>query len=1222
DIQTELLPTPLKFHYTFNLRELSRLLQGLLQSSPERFKGPKKFLRLWRHECLRVFRDRMVDEEDVATINNIILSHMNNAFSDEVNYASMDPILFGDYWAVASEQDPRLYEDMQDYEVCKAIVEELLYNYRKTEGNMEMVLFNDALEHLGAIHRILRLDGGHALLVGVSGSGKKCLAKLAAYITNVKTFEIVLHRGYHEAEFREDLKTLYTNMSTNKDDHMFLVCEELIRDESFLELINNMLTTGFVSALFCEEEKDTIQENLWPEAEAAIRAEAIASGNMNALINKETVWNYFRSSCASRLHLVLCMNPTGDTLRTRCRDFPGIAKCTTIDWYFPWPEQALYAVACSLIDPKFSYSILSSPTFDSENIAQKKRLQGGLEKLRETAIQIEQLNVKLAVQKVVLEEKTSSCEMLMAEINEATVVATTKKTQAQEKSAELAKQAKIIVAEKDEAEAALAEALPTVEAARNALDELEKNDVTEIRAFATPPKPVQMVGEALCHILQASEISWKAARGLMADANFISILQQMDVEAIPLKNIQNLKDLIAKRKMTYDDVRLASKAGGGFYKFVLAVITFHDVAREVRPKRERVKALEREYNKAKRDLQKLTDEVAQLEETLFSLRRQFDSAQTEMENLKKEMDVMRRQLMVAQKLTAGLGSEKERWIQELANLGSEQKCLLGSSLVASAFLCYLGPFTFEFRERLLYEEWLSSIIHDGIPVTDNLRVNTLLATEVEVALWNSQGLPSDELSTQNAILVTKGPTCPVCIDPQGQASRWLKEMGKNLKDEPRSIRITTQNDPNFLRTVENAIKLGLACLIEGVEESLDPALNNIIARNTRVDKGREIVMLGDREVEYDPNFRLYLVTKLSNPHFSATLYSRALIINYTVTLTGLEDHENKRVLKELEDRLLLELATQTGNILDNWELIGTLEDAKNKAVDVSKQLAQGAVVAKDVERQRDSFRPAARRGAILFFVLADLSMVGPMYQFSLSAYLTVFLKALKKAMPHSSLPKRLSNIKNALTYATYCYGCMGIFEEHKMLLSFELAIRLQQDEKLIRPKELAFLVRGNVALAEHSHPPPYPWIPETVWRDLVYLSAFIPRRFGKLIKDIRTMGDQWKKWFEAKNPEVLPYPGRYKKLRPFVRLCLIRCWRIDRIPSAITHYVVKVLGKQYVEPPITNLADVLPATSPTIPIVLIVQPGSDPQSQLANLAQQMELGHSGIKYLSMGQGQE
>ncbi|TGZ71294.1 hypothetical protein CRM22_002727 [Opisthorchis felineus] len=1295
EIRDEMLPTPLKFHYTFSMRELSRLLQGLLQSSSERFKGPKKFLRLWRHECLRVFRDRMVDETDVAEINDIILQRMNEAFSDEVSYASMDPILFGDYWAAASEEDARLYEDMQDYEVCKAIVEELLFGYRETEGNMDLVLFNDALEHLGAIHRILRLDGGHALLVGLSGSGRRSLAKLAAYIAEVKTFEILLRRGYSENEFREDLKALYTTMSTDKDDHMFLLPEEHIQNESFLELINNMLTTGFVNSLFGEEEKDEIQQNIWTEAEARIRAEAQAAGALTVLVNKETVWSYFRGNCASRLHIVLCMNPAGDTLRTRCRDFPGIVKCTTIDWFFPWPEQALYAVACSLIDPKFSQ--VPSPYWEAvitnvvnihrsvqnasmeykrqlrrinyvtatnyilfitgflklledktnENIAQQKRLQGGLEKLHETAIQIDELNVKLAVQKVVLEEKTTSIEALIEEINEATVIATAKKTQAQEKSVELGKQAKVIVAEKKEAETALAEALPAVEAARNALDELEKNDVTEIRAFATPPKPVQMVGEALCHILQANEISWKAARGLMADANFISTLQQMDVEAIPLKNIQNLKDLIAKRKMTYDDVRSASKAGGGFYKFVLAVITFHDVAREVRPKRERVKALERDYNKARRDLQRLQEEVVQLEETLFNLRRQFSAAQTEMENLKKEMEVMRRQLMAAQKLTEGLGSEKERWISEVASLKKEQKCLLGDSLIAAAFLCYLGPFTSEFRDRLLCKEWLIPMIQDEIPVTEDLQVNNILATEVEVALWNSQGLPSDELSVQNAILTLKGPTCPVCIDPQGQASRWIKEMGRNPKDDSRSARVTTQNDPNFLRTVENSIKQGLACIIEGVEETLDPALNNLIARNTRVEKGREVVMLGDREVEYDPNFRLYLVTKMSNPHFSPTLYSRALIINYTVTLTGLEgqllsalvkhEHreleerrealiletsENKRILKELEDRLLLELATQTGNILDNWELIGTLEDTKNKAVDVGRQLAQGAIVSKDVERQRDAFRPAARRGAILFFVLADLAMVGPMYQFSLSAYLTVFLKALKKAMPHSSLPKRLSNIKNALTYATYCYGCMGVFEEHKMLLSFELALRLQQDENMIRLKELAFLVRGNVALSDHLHPQPHAWIPDTVWRDLVYMSAFLPKHFSKLPKDVRILGDQWEKWFESKNPEVQPYPGRYAKLRPFLRLCLIRCWRMDRIPMAIVHYVVKVLGKQYVDPPITNLADVLASTNPTIPIVLIVQPGSDPQTQLANLAQQLEFGHTRIKYLSMGQGQE
>ncbi|CAH8821196.1 unnamed protein product, partial [Trichobilharzia szidati] len=107
----------------------------------------------------------------------------------------------------------------------------LMSEYQESEGNLGVVLFNDALEHLSAMHRILRLDGGHALLIGISGSGKKCLARLAAFIAKIKPFEIILRRGYHEGEFREDLKKLYTAMSTTKEDYMFLVSEEHIRDE-------------------------------------------------------------------------------------------------------------------------------------------------------------------------------------------------------------------------------------------------------------------------------------------------------------------------------------------------------------------------------------------------------------------------------------------------------------------------------------------------------------------------------------------------------------------------------------------------------------------------------------------------------------------------------------------------------------------------------------------------------------------------------------------------------------------------------------------------------------------------------------------------------------------------------------------------------------------------------------------------------------------------------
>ena len=98
---------------------------------------------------------------------------------------------------------------------------------------------------------------------------------------------------------------------------------------------------------------------------------------------------------------------------------------------------------------------------------------------------------------------------------------------------------------------------------------------------------------------------------------------------------------------------------------------------------------------------------------------------------------------------------------------------------------------------------------------------------------------------------------------------------------------------------------------------------------------------------------------------------------------------NKRLLKELEDSLLRELVTSTGNMLDNVELVQTLEDTKAKASEVAEKLKLGESTAVEIDKNRDTYRPAAKRGAILFFVLSEMASVNSMYQYSLTAYLEV-----------------------------------------------------------------------------------------------------------------------------------------------------------------------------------------------------------------------------------------
>lgn len=213
-IIVELPPTPSKFHYIFNLRDLSRIYNGLVLTTPERFQTVSQIIRVWRNEALRVVSDRLITEEDKTVVHNIMSRLVNDEpqLKDSSEYVFRDPIMFGDYRNALEIGEPRIYEDLQDYEASKALFEQILAEYNESNTPMNLVLFDDAVEHATRIHRCIRIDQGNALLVGVGGSGKQSLTKLAAYAAGCEIFEIKLSRGYNEQSFRDDLKVLYNKL--------------------------------------------------------------------------------------------------------------------------------------------------------------------------------------------------------------------------------------------------------------------------------------------------------------------------------------------------------------------------------------------------------------------------------------------------------------------------------------------------------------------------------------------------------------------------------------------------------------------------------------------------------------------------------------------------------------------------------------------------------------------------------------------------------------------------------------------------------------------------------------------------------------------------------------------------------------------------------------------------------------------------------------------------
>ncbi|KAF6733837.1 Dynein heavy chain 5, axonemal [Oryzias melastigma] len=140
----------------------------------------------------------------------------------------------------------------------------------------------------------------------------------------------------------------------------------------------------------------------------------------------------------------------------------------------------------------------------------------------------------------------------------------------------------------------------------------------------------------------------------------------------------------------------------------------------------------------------------------------------------------------------------------------------GDVLLATAFLSYSGSFRQEFRSLLL-TEWQSELKQRSIPLGNNLDITELLIDASTVSEWNLQGLPNDELSLHNGIIVTKAACFRHLVDPQTQGTTGIKN--KEAKNE---LQITLLNHKYLKNHLEDSLSLGCPLLIEDVGQELDP----------------------------------------------------------------------------------------------------------------------------------------------------------------------------------------------------------------------------------------------------------------------------------------------------------------------------------------------------------------------------------------------------------------
>jgi dynein heavy chain len=319
--------TAQNFHYEFNVRHLTNVFQGLLNAKTEAIQEPDKLVRLWVHEAERIYGDRLVSYPHLTKYREMAADIAAKSFPKfnlkKYFGATPEPLIFANFVAGLDE---KLYDQFPNVDALTKMLNFALREYNDVNAVMNLVLFEDAMKHACKISRIIANDQGHALLVGVGGSGKQSLARLSSFICSFSTITIMISSTYGMGDLKADLQKFYMKAGVRDEGLMFLFTEGQITNEKFLVYLNDLLSSGEIADLFAAEDVDGIMNSV----RGAVKGEGMVD-------SKDNCMSFFYNRVRRNLHMALCFSPVGDGFRVRSTRFPAIVTATVIDWFHPWP---------------------------------------------------------------------------------------------------------------------------------------------------------------------------------------------------------------------------------------------------------------------------------------------------------------------------------------------------------------------------------------------------------------------------------------------------------------------------------------------------------------------------------------------------------------------------------------------------------------------------------------------------------------------------------------------------------------------------------------------------------------------------------------------------------------------------------------------------------------------------------------------------------------------
>ncbi|XP_061172861.1 cytoplasmic dynein 1 heavy chain 1-like isoform X1 [Saccostrea echinata] len=1272
-------------HYVYSPREMTRWVRGICEAlRPLDNLDVDGLVRIWAHEALRLFQDRLIeDEERRWTDENVDAVAFKNFPNINSEAALARPILFSNW--LSKDYVPVDREKLREY------VKARLKVFYEEELDVPLVLFDEVLDHVLRIDRIFRQPQGHVLLIGVSGSGKTTLSRFVAWMNGLSTYQIKVHNKYSAADFDEDLRNVLRRSGCKDEKIAFIMDESNVLDSGFLERMNTLLANAEVPGLFEGDEYTT----LMTQCKEGAQREGLM------LDSGEELYKWFTGQVMKNLHVVFTMNPSSEGLKDRASTSPALFNRCVLNWFGDWSNGALYQVGREFtnkidlekgnymapenipamhelpVSPSHREVVINAFVFVHQSLHQanarvlkrggritavtprhyldfinhfaklynEKRsdleeqqlhLNIGLQKIKETVEQVEELQKSLSVKRLELEEKNAAANAKLKQMVKDQQEAEAKKVMSQEIQTALMAQTKVIDEKKLDVKADLAQVEPAVIEAQQAVKSIKKQHLVEVKSLPNPPPVVKIAIESICTLLGETDLDWKSLRGIIMRENFISTIVHFTTDNISDEIRAKMKSkYLSNPDYNYEKVNRASLACGPMVKWAIAQISYADMLKKIDPLRNELKDLETQAKENQQKAEEVNKTIAGLEKSIAKYKEEYAMLISQAQAIKQDLSNVEAKVERSIALLKSLDDEKLRWESSSETFKSQMSTIVGDVLLSCAFMAYAGYFDQQMR-RNLFTSWTTHLQTANVQFRSDLARVEYLSNADERVRWQANTLPADDLCTENAIMLKRFNRYPLVIDPSGQATEFLMNEYKD-----KGIKKTSFLDDAFRKNLESAVRFGNPLLVQDVE-SYDPILNPVLNRELRKTGGRILITLGDQEIDFFPKFTIFLSTRNPNADFPPDLCSRVTFVNFTVTRGSLQDQCLNQVLKSerpdvdakrsdllklqgefqlklrhLEKSLLQALNASKGKILDDDSIISHLETLKKEASEVARKVEETDVIMAEVETTSQQYVPLATSCSSIYFSMEALQQVHFLYQYSLQLFLEIFHSVLQSSKLNGvkDYAARLNIITNELFQETYCRVGRGMLYEDRVTFAIQLSricLKGMPSESTYEEEFIMFM-RSQEALLGigEKSAPEIPGLSSQQKSAMMRLTKH--RAFKDIVQQIKG-NEEFKAWIESATPEmdVVKVWNEDKPDSPICKavygLLTIQAFRPDRTTSMARVFVEKVLGSSFLhnaEKELQLSAIVENEIKANTPVLMCSVPGYDASGWVDDLAAEL-----------------